>query len=114
MFEDAETGKLGMLPTDIALIEDPDFKKWVEVYAADEARFFKDFSAAFGKLMANGTSCPDPVAAQPKKPEGKDKVSEKFRAMCMHGSEREVCTVDAAVLTSRISTIVSTFLAFTS
>lgn len=90
MFEDAETGKLGMLPTDIALIEDPDFKKWVEVYAADEARFFKDFSAAFGKLMANGTSCPDPVAAQPKKPEGKDKVSEKFRAMCMHGSEREV------------------------
>ena len=43
-----------MLPADIALIEDPEFKKWVQAYAKDEALFFRDFAAAFGKLMELG------------------------------------------------------------
>ena len=41
-FEDS-TGQLMMLPSDLYLIADPEFKKWVEVYAKDENRFFKDF-----------------------------------------------------------------------
>lgn len=53
-YEDA-TGKLMMLPSDIALIADPAFKKWVDIYAADENRFFKDFAKAFSKLLELGT-----------------------------------------------------------
>jgi len=56
-----ETGTLMMLPADLALIEDPEFKKWVVIYAKDEERFFKDFSKAFQKLLENGASnltCP--------------------------------------------------------
>jgi cytochrome c peroxidase len=30
-----------MLPTDIALIAEPAFRKWVEIYAKDEEKFFK-------------------------------------------------------------------------
>jgi cytochrome c peroxidase len=46
---------LMMLPADIALIEDPKFKEWVEKYAKDENLFRKDFSAAFQKLTELGT-----------------------------------------------------------
>jgi catalase (peroxidase I) len=52
-YEDA-TGQLMMLPADIFLLADPEFKKWVLLYAKDEDKFFKDFSAAFGKLLALG------------------------------------------------------------
>eukprot|EP01123_Difflugia_compressa_P009774 TRINITY_DN3344_c0_g1_i1.p1 TRINITY_DN3344_c0_g1~~TRINITY_DN3344_c0_g1_i1.p1 ORF type:complete len:258 (+),score=50.37 TRINITY_DN3344_c0_g1_i1:53-826(+) len=52
-FED-ESGKLMMLPSDIALIEDPQFKVFVELYAKDEQLFFKDFSAAYAKLLNSG------------------------------------------------------------
>ena len=34
-FEDS-TGQLMMLPTDIMLVAEPEFKKWVELYAKDE------------------------------------------------------------------------------
>lgn len=34
-------GNLMMLPTDIALIAEPAFRKWVEIYAKDEDKFFK-------------------------------------------------------------------------
>ena len=44
-FEDA-TGQLMMLPSDIFLIADPEFKKWVEIYAKDETRFYKDFGTS--------------------------------------------------------------------
>jgi peroxiredoxin len=43
-----------MLPTDMALIEDKDFRPWVEKYAADQKLFFTDFAAAFGKLIELG------------------------------------------------------------
>ncbi len=52
-FED-KTGKIMMLPADLALIEDAEFRKWVEAYAKDEALFFADFAAAFSKLMSLG------------------------------------------------------------
>ena len=52
-FEDS-TGKLMMLPSDIVLIKDPEFKKYVDMYAKDEDLFFKDFAAAFAKLLALG------------------------------------------------------------
>jgi catalase (peroxidase I) len=57
-----ESGTLMMLPADIALLEDAEFKKWVNIYAQDEERFFKDFSKAFQKLLENGcgnlSTCP--------------------------------------------------------
>lgn len=53
MFVDP-TEEIMMLPADMCLIEDPDFKKWVNVYHKDEERFFKDFAAAFQKLEELG------------------------------------------------------------
>lgn len=46
--------ELMMLPTDMALVWDPAFKKWVELYAQDKDVFFQDFSKAFCKLMELG------------------------------------------------------------
>jgi cytochrome c peroxidase len=45
-----------MLPSDMALIWDKDLKKFVELYANDKDRFYKDFSAAFGKLLELGVT----------------------------------------------------------
>lgn len=56
-YED-KTGKLMMLPTDMALIEDPKFKYYVEYFAKDEAAFFKEFSKAFKKLLEAGVKYP--------------------------------------------------------
>lgn len=52
-FEDP-TGDLMMLPTDMALMVDPVFRKYVEEYAKDEEAFFRDFSKAFEKLTELG------------------------------------------------------------
>jgi len=52
-YED-ETGTLMMLPADLALLKDPEFSKWVKIYAEDETKFFQDFSKAFQKLLENG------------------------------------------------------------
>lgn len=57
-YEDS-TGKLMMLPSDIALVQDPDFKKYVELYAKDEDAFFKDFAKAFAKLLELGVPFPE-------------------------------------------------------
>lgn len=46
--------ELMMLPTDLALTSDPSFSKWVEAYAKDKELFYKDFAAAFGKLLELG------------------------------------------------------------
>eukprot|EP01061_Rhynchopus_euleeides_P012342 TRINITY_DN219_c0_g1_i2.p1 TRINITY_DN219_c0_g1~~TRINITY_DN219_c0_g1_i2.p1 ORF type:complete len:331 (+),score=144.11 TRINITY_DN219_c0_g1_i2:125-994(+) len=53
-FEDAETKKLMMLPADMALLSDPKFRVYVDKYAADNDKFFDDFSAAYTKLMNLG------------------------------------------------------------
>lgn len=47
-----------MLPADLALIEDPKFRKYVEMFAKDEAAFFNEFSKAFSKLMELGVDFP--------------------------------------------------------
>lgn len=52
-FEDP-TGELMMLPTDMCLLDDPEFKKWVEIYSKDEDKFAADFSKAFSKLEELG------------------------------------------------------------
>eukprot|EP00930_Biecheleria_cincta_P105812 TRINITY_DN9882_c0_g1_i1.p1 TRINITY_DN9882_c0_g1~~TRINITY_DN9882_c0_g1_i1.p1 ORF type:complete len:352 (-),score=70.61 TRINITY_DN9882_c0_g1_i1:242-1297(-) len=52
-FEDP-TGDLMMLPSDIVLIQDREFRKHVECYAKNDAAFQKDFAAVVGKLFALG------------------------------------------------------------
>ena len=51
---ESDGGALMMLPTDMVLIWDPAFKKWVDAYAKDEDRFFADFAKAFTKLTELG------------------------------------------------------------
>lgn len=52
-YEDPK-GRLMMLPTDLEIRDDPEFRKWAELYKKDEATFFKDFAAAFKKLTELG------------------------------------------------------------
>ena len=54
-FQDS-TGELMMLPADMALLADPEFHKYVQLYAKDGDLWFKDFAAAFGKLLALGVN----------------------------------------------------------
>ncbi|CAK7265554.1 heme peroxidase [Sporothrix epigloea] len=58
-YEDKETKTLMMLPADMAFIEDKEFKKTVEKYAADNDLFFKDFSAVIVKLFELGVPYTD-------------------------------------------------------
>ena len=51
--EDLEQ-ELMMLPTDLVLTNDKGFRPWVELYAKDKERFYKDFSAVFAKLCELG------------------------------------------------------------
>lgn len=46
--------ELMMLPTDYSLREDPHFKPYVELYAKDKDRFYKDFAEVFAKLIELG------------------------------------------------------------
>ena len=48
------SGELMMLPADMAFRDDPSFRKWTELYANDEEKFAKDFSAAYSKLLHLG------------------------------------------------------------
>jgi len=52
------TGSLMMLPADMALVDDPAFKKHVEIYAKDQKKFFQDFASAFNKLLELGVPFP--------------------------------------------------------
>jgi cytochrome c peroxidase len=47
-------GQLCRLPSDMVLLYDPEFKKWIELYARDRNRFFIDFAKAFSKLLELG------------------------------------------------------------
>lgn len=51
--EDTET-ELMMLPTDLALVGDKDFKPWVNLYGKDREKFFEDFAKVFAKLVELG------------------------------------------------------------
>merc|ERR1719456_2215901 len=46
--------RLMMLESDLALVNDPKFKPYVEAYAKDQGLFFKDFAVAFAKLLELG------------------------------------------------------------
>jgi len=52
-FEDSSK-KLMMLPADLALRDDPAFRKWSEVYYKDSDQLSKDFASAFKKLLELG------------------------------------------------------------
>eukprot|EP01038_Epipyxis_sp_PR26KG_P004687 gene4687-6583_t len=56
---EAQGGEIMMLPADLALIQDKEFRKYVELYAKDEKAFFDDFAAAFSKLLELGVPFKD-------------------------------------------------------
>ncbi|KAL3539083.1 hypothetical protein ACH5RR_002449 [Cinchona calisaya] len=49
-----ESEGLLKLPTDIALLEDPEFRRFVELYAKDEDAFFRDYAVSHKKLSELG------------------------------------------------------------
>jgi len=53
-YENEDGQDLMMLPTDMALVWDSDFRKYVQAYKNDEEMFFHDFAAAWTKLTENG------------------------------------------------------------
>merc|ERR1711964_56663 len=76
-----------MLPTDIALKEDPEFRKTAELYAADQSAFFDDFAKAYGKLLSSG--CPEqcqPGCCKEDPVTDVEVYSAEFREHAMHGS----------------------------
>jgi hypothetical protein len=83
-FEDVATGELMMLPTDMALRDDPQFRVWVDLYAKDEQKFFQDFAHSYAKLISLGTPA-DPFK-EDKPLTDQEKLNLKFRAAAMHGS----------------------------
>lgn len=87
-YVDVDTEELMMLPTDMALRTDPEFRKWAEKYAADEQLFFDDFADAYARLLCLG--CPDQCniskrAAKVEQNE-REKAGLAFREQAMHGS----------------------------
>jgi len=53
-FVNDKGGELTMNPADISFLSDPKFKKFVDLYAEDEQKFFEDFAKAFSKLLELG------------------------------------------------------------
>ena len=86
-YTDVETGELMMLPTDMALKTDPDFREYAELYARDQEAFFRDFSAAYSKLLSLGTNaCPHMSALQNRTAaKERDVRGAHFREAAMHG-----------------------------
>ncbi|ESQ53617.1 hypothetical protein EUTSA_v10025911mg [Eutrema salsugineum] len=58
-----ESDGLLKLPTDKTLLEDPEFRRYVEIYAKDEDAFFKDYSESHKKLSELGFNS-NPSAAK--------------------------------------------------
>lgn len=97
-YTDTESGRLLMLPTDLALKTDPIFMKYARKYADDEQEFFNDFKAAYAKLLTLGTPAqcnPTDNSATVPATE-KDLASREFREYSMHGSLERVQELTAA------------------
>ncbi|TPX64237.1 hypothetical protein SpCBS45565_g06059 [Spizellomyces sp. 'palustris'] len=62
-----EDDELMMLPADMAVLWDPEFAKIAKEYAKDQDVFFKDFAAAFGKLVELGVPRANDPGNAPKK-----------------------------------------------
>jgi hypothetical protein len=84
-YEDVATQKLMMLPTDMALRTDHVFRRYARMYADDEQLFFKDFSAAYSKLLALNTKSKNTSTTSKR-----DADSKEFREYSMHGSLEKV------------------------
>jgi len=81
------SGKLMMLPTDIALVNDKKFLPIVKKYAKSQDEFFADFADAFSKLIALG--CPEKIQPGSKSKASLPKESDStiaFRDYAMHGN----------------------------
>jgi cytochrome c peroxidase len=61
-YSNGKGGTLMMLPTDVVLIKDKSFLKYVDLYGKDSGKFMSDFSKAFQKLEELGTSNLTPTA----------------------------------------------------
>lgn len=57
-----ESSDLLKLPTDKALVDDPKFRRYVELYAKDEDAFFRDYAASHKKLSELGFISPSRLA----------------------------------------------------
>jgi len=55
-YSNGKGGNLMMLPSDVVLLQDKSFFKYVQLYGSDGAKFNADFSKAFQKLEELGTS----------------------------------------------------------
>lgn len=53
-YQDENSKSLMMLPTDMALVRDNDFKKHVKRFAEDEAAFFREFADVVMRLFELG------------------------------------------------------------
>jgi len=51
-----ENGEIAMSPADLAFLSDKNFRKYVDLYAEDEEKFFQDFAKAFSKLLELGVN----------------------------------------------------------
>lgn len=81
------SGKLMMLPTDLALTKDEVFRKYVELYSTDKEAFFADFASAFGKLIALGCPAECQPGATSKTSATTESVEDTyFRDCAMHGN----------------------------
>ena len=58
LIEQDEAPDLGLLPSDRALLDDPELRPYVELYAQDEAAFLRDFADAFRRLTWLGGEPP--------------------------------------------------------
>lgn len=52
-YTDVQSGKLMMLPSDMALKSDPEFRRYALAYAKDEAVFFRDFAQVRIRIFDN-------------------------------------------------------------
>ncbi|KAB1207545.1 L-ascorbate peroxidase 3, peroxisomal [Morella rubra] len=59
---EGESEGLLQLPTDKALLDDPEFRRYVELYAKDEDVFFKDYAESHKKLSELGFIPPSAVS----------------------------------------------------
>ncbi|XP_051139483.1 probable L-ascorbate peroxidase 4, peroxisomal [Andrographis paniculata] len=62
-----DSGGLLKLPTDKALVKDPEFRKYVDIYAKDEEEFFRDYAVSHKKLSELGFVPPSAVKLALKK-----------------------------------------------
>mmetsp|Transcript_25770 Transcript_25770/g.41245 ORF Transcript_25770/g.41245 Transcript_25770/m.41245 type:complete len:406 (+) Transcript_25770:91-1308(+) len=86
-YTDVETGELMMLPSDMAIKTDQGFREIAELYAKDQAAFFRDFSDAYSKLLSAGTTACPHMAALHHRAANKERETRgaQFREAAMHG-----------------------------